>query len=255
MNMEITYQSVKQIFDELGDLKGWDFSPMQVEYAPMPWHYVDIVKTYMKSSDHVLDIGTGGGELFLTLAPYFKSGIAIDSRNVQIETALKNQVKKQVSNVEFTKMEAENLTFKDETFDLVLNSHCGVYVEPISRVLRTGGYFITEQVGRRINLNLLEALGWTPDSYGPQWWWSLPDILRQFKEAGCRVLATGEFEVPFWFRDLQSLIFYLKAIPLPERFEPEKDWQVVKKIVETYSSSRGIESNEHLELLIVQKVA
>lgn len=252
--MDITYQTVQQIFDEVGNLRGWDFSPVQIEYAPMPWSYVDVVKTYMRPSDHILDIGTGGGELFLTLAPYFKSAIAIDSWPAQIETALKNQTEKQVSNVEFMNMEAANLNFEDESFDLVLNSHCGVYAEPIARVLRPDGYFITEQVGRRINLNLLEAFGWTPESYGPDWWWSLPDILSQFREAGCRIIATGEFEVPCWFRDLRSLIFYLKAIPLPEEFNPEKDWQAVKKIVETYGTNRGIESTEHSELLIAQKL-
>lgn len=252
--MEITYQSVKQIFDEVGDRDGWDFSPVKVEYAQMPWKYVDVAKSYMKSHDHVLDIGTGGGEIFLTLAPYFQRGTGIDSWAKQIETALKNQTEKQISNVEFMNMEAENLTFEDESFDLVLNSHCGIHAKPISRVLRPGGFFINEYVGRRINLNLIESLGWTPDSYGPHWWQSLPTICDDFKKTGCRIIATGEFDIPCWYRDLRSLIFYLKAIPLPEKFTPEKDWQAVKKIVETYGTARGIESNEHLGLLIVQKL-
>ena len=58
----------------------------------------------------------------------------------------------------------------------------------------------------------------------------------------------------YWFRDLESLVFWLKAVPLPEPFDLEKHWEGINYILRNYKTPRGIETNEHRELLIVQKV-
>lgn len=55
--------------------------------------------------------------------------------------------------------------------------------------------------------------------------------------------------------DVPSLLFWLKSVPLPEPFDLEKHWQGVNRILRTCTTSRGIESNEHRELLIVRKPA
>ena len=45
----------------------------------------------------------------------------------------------------------------------------------------------------------------------------------------------------------------LKAASLPEDFDVEKHWQQVNQLIKEYRMPRGIETNEHRELLIVQK--
>jgi len=50
---------------------------------------------------------------------------------------------------------------------------------------------------------------------------------------------------------MESFVFWLKAVPMP--FDPELHWREVREIVASYGSSRGIETNEHRELLIVRK--
>ena len=66
-------------------------------------------------------------------------------------------------------------------------------------------------------------------------------------------MCKAEYDVQYWFRDVESLVFWLKAAPLPEPFDTEKHWQGVNRIIEQYSTPLGIETNEHRELLIVQK--
>jgi hypothetical protein len=66
-------------------------------------------------------------------------------------------------------------------------------------------------------------------------------------------MALGEYDVRYWFCDVESLVFWHMAIPLPEDFDVERHWQEVDYIIANYTTPRGIETNEHRELLIAQK--
>lgn len=56
-----------------------------------------------------------------------------------------------------------------------------------------------------------------------------------------------------WFKDVESLVFWLKAIPMPEDFDVERHYAQVERILADFTTPRGIESNEHRELLVVRK--
>ena len=80
-------------------------------------------------------------------------------------------------------------------------------------------------------------------------------LAEQFRHLGCHILAQAEYDVPYWFLDRESCIFYILSIPWPEEIVLEKHWQNINQILETYETERGIETNEHQGLLIVQKLA
>jgi hypothetical protein len=119
--------------------------------------------------------------------------------------------------------------------------------------VRPGGYFITQMVGKNSSMNFLEAFGWTPASFGPDWWQPVAELADQFQAQGCHILAQGEYDVPYWFKDLDSFIFWMMAVPWPEDIDLEKHWQNINRILQTSTTSRGIETNEHRGLLVVQK--
>ena len=113
----MTFNDLKQIVESVEKLDGWDFSRMRTERAPVPWDYVDVVRQYLKPTDRVLDIGTGGGEIFLSLAPYLGEGIGIDQNPKMIETAQRNRSAQSIDNITFMQMEGADLQFDANEFD------------------------------------------------------------------------------------------------------------------------------------------
>lgn len=249
----VTLTELEQIVRENGKLEGWDFSRINIGREPIPWDYSSVVCSFLKPTDRVLDVGTGGGEIFLSLAQNIGEGIGIDINPAMIETAKGNQSRLAIRNIEFIEMNGSNLQLEANDFDVVLLRHLRVHVDQIVRVLRPGGYFITQMVGKRSSKNILEAFGWTPDSFGTDWWQPVGELAQQFQEKGCRIVAQGEYDVSCWFEDMASFLFWMMSIPWPEEIEMEKHWQNINRILETSTTSRGIESNEHRGLLIVQK--
>ncbi|MBA7635457.1 hypothetical protein ES703_43061 [subsurface metagenome] len=66
------------------------------------------------------------------------------------------------------------------------------------------------------------------------------------------MILHDEYNVRYWFCDLESLIFWHKGIPIPEDFNIEKHWREVDLIISKYNTSKGIKTNEHRELLIAK---
>src|SRR5512136_2465616 len=152
----VTLDVLKQIVEANGELDGWNFSRVRAGHDPVPWNYIDVVRQYIKPLDRVLDIGTGGGEIFFSLASYFGEGVGIDQNPAMIETARRNQSALLIDNISLLIMDGSDLRFDADEFDVVLLRHLRVYVSEIVRVLRQGGYFITQMVGQRSSLNILD---------------------------------------------------------------------------------------------------
>lgn len=245
-------EELGRIAASIEPLRGWDFSRARTTRDPTPWSYADVVRRYLQPASLVLDLGTGGGERFLPLAPRFASGVGIDCDPAMIQVARENRPAWLANKVDFQVMDAESLQFPDATFDVILNRHCTVFVEPIVRVLRPGGFFITQQVGRRNTANILGAFGWTADSFGPDWGQELDVLADRFRARGCTIVAQAEYNVRQWFCDVESLVFWLKSAPLPAEFDVEIHWQGVQTILAQYTTPQGIRTNEHRELLIVR---
>ena len=250
---EYTYARLKRIADSVDDRRGWDFSRMQTERDPVPWDYMEIVPRYLKPGDMVLDVGTGGGERLLAISTAFGQGVGVDPDPDMIRTARENGVSR--PNVTFAEMGAESLAFPDATFDVVLTRHAPIYVPEVVRVLKPGGYFLTQGIGARNMANIGEVFGaGSTERYEDEYRANIED----FTKGGCRIVATGAYDVSYWVKDIPSLIFWFKAIAgtieVPEGFTIERDWDTVRHIIATYSTANGVLTNEHRTLLIVQKV-
>lgn len=93
----------KAEFDKLiagvSQRSGWNFSSMSVDRAPVPWDYISEVKKYLKPTDKIIDIGTGGGERFIELSPAVKYGLGTDIDPDMIKTAAGNAMK--TDNIKF----------------------------------------------------------------------------------------------------------------------------------------------------------
>ncbi len=251
MNLE----ELKRIAASVGERRGWDFSRVRSSRDPVPWDYEEVVRRYLRPVHRVLDVGTGGGERLLRLAACFGSGVGIDADPAMIATAIENTPPSAVSKVSFEVMRAESLIFPDESFDVVLTRHAPVSVGETARLLNPGGYFITQQVGARNTRNICAAFGCGPGGeaeYDQSQ--SVEALAQAFELQGCRPVARAEYDVGYRFLDVESLIYWLKAVPIPSGFDIQRHWREVGRILEACDTPVGIETNEHRELLVVQRV-
>jgi len=249
-----TLEQFKQIAAAVGERTGWDFSRVKDAYDPTPWDYVEVVRRYLRPDHRVLDIGTAGGERFLCLAPFFDTGVGIDCSPDMIQTAHANRPPSLAGRVSFEVMRAEALRFPEASFDVVLNRHAPLCASEIVRVLRPAGYLITQQVGARNTHNICAVFGCGPGGqYTSDPHQEMAALIETFRHNGCAIIARAEYDVRYWFLDVASLVFWIKALPMPEDLDLERHWQQVATILQTFQTPRGIETNEHRELLIVQK--
>ncbi len=246
---QINLKQLKKNYDEIGIRVGWDFSRMKDEKESAPWDYIEIVIRYIKSTDYVLDIGTGGGEKFIKLSQYFSKGVGIDPYPEMINTAKNNAAKSNNTKLSFELMGAEDIQFQENTFDTVLNRHALVVPKEVVRVLKPGGYFITQQVAKNNMQNIKQVF-----NYRKTWQNDALTLSRDFEKNGCRVIATGKYNINYWVKDLESLVFWLKAVDLPENFNIEDHGLQLLKFIKQYTTPKGFITNESREFLIAQKV-
>jgi SAM-dependent methyltransferase len=250
----MTEDELRRIATRVGARQGWDFSHMRETQEPTPWDYADVAQTYLTPDSHVLDIGTGGGERFLALTDAFRSGVGIDASAEMIATAQENLPPALADKISFAVMPAQRLAFPPASFEVVLNRHAPVDATEVARVLRPDGVFVTQQVGARNTANICAIFGCTPGGTYTSDPTQTPEALRAaFLDAGCRVVAEGEYDVRTWYLDVESLLLWLQALPLPEDFAIERHWRQVDIIISKYTIGRGIETNEHRTLLIARK--
>ena len=244
---------LRRIADSVGERHGWDFSRLRDARDPVPWDYLEVVRRFLQPTHRVLDVGTGGGEKLLSLAPCVASAAGIDASEAMIEDATANLAAAQTRNATFEVMRAEKLRFADESFDIVLNRHSAVDVAETSRVLRNGGHFITQLVGARNTERICTLFGCGVGGEYAQDTESVASLAEAFERRRCQIVCRAEYDVRYWFLDIESLVFWHKAIPMPEDFDIERHWRQVAHIVAEFGTDQGIETNEHRELLIVQK--
>ena len=88
---------------------------------------------------------------------------------------------------------------------------------------------------------------------GDDWRQPVSEMATEFKAHGCHVIAEGEYDIPFWFKDVESCLFYIMSCPWPERIDLDNHWQAISRYLENNKEERGFKCNEHRGLLVVQK--
>jgi SAM-dependent methyltransferase len=212
---------------------------------PVPWEYRDVVLSYLRSSDVVLDIGTGAGERLRELASAFTHGLGIDADPEMVRLARENLT---AGNLGF-RVGSERLESVPEAFDVILDRHAPFALAAVAAQLNPGGYFITQQVGERNMACVKAALGQPP---GP------PPISRQgIAGSGLRLLAFLEYDVECVVCDIESLVFWLNALdPAHADVDGQSallNAEVLNRVLAGNVDERGFVTNEHRYLAIAQR--
>ena len=129
-----------------------NFGPVAANYATSRDHAnqdaLDQLVGFVEpnSTDELLDIATGAGNVALAFAPRVKRVVAFDLTPSMLDQTLKSASERGLSNVEAVQGLAENLPFEDNSFDIVTvrlapHHYADIQkaVDEMARVVRVGG--------------------------------------------------------------------------------------------------------------------
>src|ERR1019366_6477014 len=120
----------------------------------------------------------------------------------------------------------------------------------VGRLLRAGGYFVTQQVGERNMMNVKEAFQFDAKQSGPI-------DLDVVEENGFKVERFDEYDIAYVIRDIDSLLFWLQALDVAHSdfigFDAERDTEAINRLLSTSLTPEGVVTNEHRYLLVAVK--
>lgn len=238
--------------EEAQAFKGWDFSYMdgRCQWETLPWDYKACVLEHLKSEDKLLDMGTGGGEFLMELHhPYENTAVTEGWKpNFQL---CKEQLEPLGITVKFVE-EDDLLPYEEEQFDLVLSRHESFLAEEVKRVLKPGGYFITQQVGSRNDRMLVEKM---MDGVSiPFLDHDLVHNVKLLKDAGMHILEQKEEEQEMKLFDLGAAVFFAKQLPWEfPGFSVEKNYDKIVALQKELEERGYIRNLVHRFFLVAQK--
>jgi SAM-dependent methyltransferase len=201
------------------ELEGWDLSSLGDRYEAdeEPWSYGRLARSALAGARSVLDMGTGGGEVLLSLRGALPEDIvATEGWPPNIPIAQRSLNPNGIEVVEYDAETDAGIPFPDERFDVVLNRHEAYAAGEVLRILRPGGTFLTQQVDGR-DFEETQALfgGHTrhPDI-------TLPNLHTEAERAGFEVVDAAEWAGRSRFTDVGALVHYLAMCPwqVPDDF-------------------------------------
>lgn len=208
----MNYDKLKEQWkaEEAFAFQGWDFSHIddRMTIDKLPWDYEAILRKYLKPTDRLLDMGTGGGEFLLMLGHPHELTSATEAYPPNVELC-----RRRLSPLGITVAQTyddDKLPFADECFDIVLNRHESFDPAEVHRVLKPGGCFITQQVGSANNNDLSAKLieGFQP----PNSQHCLSHWLTVLEKLKFSIITASEAFPTERFSDVGALVYYAKII-------------------------------------------
>ena len=237
--------------EETAAFEGWDFSHLKGrwENEQLPWDYKTIISKYLRPEMQLLDLGTGGGEFLLELN-HPAQRISVTEGYAPNFALCRQRLEPLGITVRFTEKD-DCLDFPDGYFDMVINRHESFSIAEVKRVLKPGGYFITQQIGGKNDIDL--ACRINPDFVSDYADNDLMHIEPQFVNAGFNTIEKAEAFSPIRFFDTGAFVYFAKII----------EWEfpgfsVDSHIVRLYEFENEIaekgylEGTEHRYMLVVK---
>lgn len=231
---------------------GWDFSYLagRWESEDLPWDYKEFVLNYLKKDYKLLDMGTGGGEFLLSLNHPYENTYVTESYEPNIQLCNK-KLKPLGINVNQIN-EGDNLPFDDDTFNMVINRHEEFDVSEVKRVLKTGGIFITQQVGEKNNVRLREKLIGDDTIIFPGW--NLQNVISTIEKAEFEILYQNEYFPNLKFFDVGAITYFAKIIEWEfPNFSVDKFFEKLQLLNKEIEIKKYVESCEHRFVVVCKK--
>jgi SAM-dependent methyltransferase len=257
MNTETIETLRKKWLEEesIAHIKGWDFSHIDGRYTEqddLPWSYEEIINRYRTPDIELLDFDTGGGEFLLSLGHPHKNTAATEGYPPNVELCKETLLP---LGIDFRACDdASNIPFDDGTFDIYINRHGDFDPREAQRVLKSGGIFVTQQVGSKNDRDLVKMV--LPEVEEP-----FPDNCleirkKQFEEAGFEILEADEVYRPIRFFDVGAFVWFAHIIEWEfPGFSVDKCFDKLLKMQEEIDKNGKVEGTIHRFLIVAKKKA
>lgn len=207
-------QELKELWKQEEDqahIRGWDFSHIHDRYREeddLPWDYRDMIQTYRRDDMRLLDMDTGGGEFLLSLGHPYKNTTVTEGYPPNVKLCRERLLPLGIAVKEMA--DCAQMPFENDRFDLVVNRHGSYCISELWRVLKTGGLFITEQVGEDNDRELVELL--LPGTPKPFPGLNLQTQRTLFEKVGFELIKSDECFRPIRFYDVGALVWFARII-------------------------------------------
>jgi len=232
---------------------GWDFSYLEnrTEEDELPWSYEQLIRDHLSENQQLLDMGTGGGEFLLKLGHPYDCTSVTEAYSPNYELCKKRLGSLGV-NVKYVEDDS-HLPFENDTFDIIINRHEAFDLDEVKRILKSGGIFITQQVGEYNNIDLTRYVHNNPElEY--EFDNHFDKHLLKAKTIGLDVIQHNESFPMLRFYDVGALVYFAKIIEWEfSGFSVEEHFDQLLNLHEKIQSGEYIESKEHRYLIVAQK--
>lgn len=260
----------KELFDYLVSeynqpFSGWDMSYLngrRVEGIGTNhhWDYIATVLDAMKQTHTMLDMGTGGGERLASFAAQQPLPEQTYTTEGYAPNVLVARQRLAPLGVTVYEVNDNHLPFADNSFDLIINRHANYDPGEVSRILKFGCQFITQQVGDQTNRRLHELLGSTKPEGNlyagglQKHAWNLEYAVQQLATAGWHITTQQEEFYSTRYYDVGAIVYYLKAIPweIPD-FSVEKYFDKLVEVHHLIQQEGYVDVPFHQFFIIAQK--
>ena len=238
--------------ERIAHIHGWDFSHIDgrcVE-APLPWDYRQVIENYLVPKMKLLDIDTGGGEFLLSLGHPHENTAATENYGPNVALCRETLLP---LGIDFRQADGlGELPYDDDTFDMVIDRHGDFDPAQISRVLKPGGLFISQQVGAENDRELVRLLcGRVPVPFPEQY---ADRAAEKFRKAGFSILRKEECFGPIRFYDVGALVWFARILPweFPD-FAVDTHLENLLNAQRILQEEGCIEGRNHRFLLVARK--
>ena len=231
-------------------MQGWTFAYVPRPLgAPPPWDYERRARALAAQSRRIVDMGTGGGEVFgRILKEYSGRAVATEAWGPNAPVAARALRPLGVPVVQSGEFE---MPFRAATFDLVLNRHEALRPAEVARVLAPGGTVLTQQIHPDWHAQLREAF--PRMTIFERHHATYP---RGFRAAGMDLVDFQEHAQPVAYQHLGEIAYMLVAAPwtVPD-FDLDADLEALLEVERVYRQPEGIILTDRRYILEAHKPA
>lgn len=231
---------------------GWNFSHLKSRKIEekLPWDYTTLAKKLVRKSESILDMGTGGGEIFSSLMPFPCKATVTEGYRPNYLLAKKRLEPLGVKVIDFENATVRKLPFKNEEFDLVLNRHDAFDITELFRILKSNGIFLTQQVGKNNLMDLMKFFN-SKQKFNIA---SFQSVKNELIGTGFKIKFAENWEGKTEFKDVGAIVYFLKNIPwIMKDFSVDSHLKYLLKLQKKVENGKKLVFNENRYLIQAEK--